>query len=94
MFILKEFLCTSDFLLMVGHYSSLKYLSNANEGVNVNAAHLVHRGIKYFNLTLCSVIFCLAPSWTNLFPFWTKFSNYCETRETNYLPYVIIMEIR
>lgn len=46
MLILKEFLCTSVFLLMVGDYSYLKYLINANEGVSVNALHLVQRGIK------------------------------------------------
>ena len=69
---------------MVGDYSYLKYLINANEGVSVNALHLVQRGSKYFNLTLFSVIFFIVPSWTNLFPFWTKFSNYFKRREINY----------
>lgn len=40
----KRFLRTSVFLLMVGSYSYLKYLINANEGVSVNALHLVQRG--------------------------------------------------
>lgn len=43
---------------MVGDYSYLRYLINANEGITVNALHLVQRAIKYFNFILSNILYC------------------------------------
>ena len=43
---------------MVGDYSYLKYIINTNEGVTVNALHLVQRVIKYFNFILSNILYC------------------------------------